>query len=875
MRVRRIAVRNFGGVENSDVTFSADGVTVIEGENEAGKTTLLRAFDAIIEYADSSKSAKIREMVPVGKDVGPEVEVEIETGPYSFTYRKRWFRDRETVLEITKPSHEQLTGREAHDRVNQILDESLDTDLWKALRLDQGAALEQAEFTSSALGRALDAASGGDIAGEHDDALWGRVETEYARYWTRTGKPKEDLTGAKRELDAAREEAIAARDHVLSLDEDSAEVDRLTSQAETLEKAAADAEVGAGDLEEQVDKVRKIRHRIDAAVAERERAAASLGSTRSEREKRADQLKQLEEARALLTTIEGEVAGAEPERTLFTKEAASADKVAVAARTSTEKAREVYDRARGDAELRRQEIEIAQLKDRRGRVDAARKELADAAATIDAIAVDEMQLAAIEDAYLRVAELRAAVDSALPEVKVEALRDLTLTIDGADVELSASETREVTAQGRSEFLVKGVVGLVVTAGADGADIVQELRDAEASFAGLCESGAVSGFEDARAQFDRKSDAERTREAAHETIKRDLADLTFEELAHKVESLTLRISDYLETRSVDPSLPVNHSNAQEIESVAKQALDEGRSASEAAASRASAAKERLAELEKATAGREGKLEIARNAVASAGEVLDKARESQSDASITLAESEARSAFEIARSLVSDLEVELNALDAESLDALLANALARRDRNRRDLADLVERRRELVIRLTIETERGPARLVDEAETNLAEAERRHEAIVRRADAAALLHSTFQEHRSAAHRRYIQPFRDEIERLGRIVFGATFEVGLDEDLSIATRMLDNETLGFGQLSTGAQEQLGVLSRLACARLVSDEGGVPVVLDDALGWTDPERLDLMGAAISTAGDDCQVIILTCVPERYAGIGKARTVRL
>ncbi len=60
-----------------------------------------------------------------------------------------------------------------------------------------------------------------------------------------------------------------------------------------------------------------------------------------------------------------------------------------------------------------------------------------------------------------------------------------------------------------------------------------------------------------------------------------------------------------------------------------------------------------------------------------------------------------------------------------------------------------------------------------------------------------------------------------------------------------------------------------------VAPEGGAPVIFDDALGWTDPGRLDRMGAAISTAADDCQVIILTCVPNRYSSVGKARVVAI
>jgi uncharacterized protein YhaN len=291
--------------------------------------------------------------------------------------------------------------------------------------------------------------------------------------------------------------------------------------------------------------------------------------------------------------------------------------------------------------------------------------------------------------------------------------------------------------------------------------------------------------------------------------------------------------------------------------------------------AGAAKERLTVLERAVAGREGKLEIARNAMESARTLLEEARAERADDAIATAEKEAAAAVTAAKQAVANLETKLRELDAETLDALLENARALTKRRRTELSDVTERKKALEITLRVETERGPARLADEAETRLVEVQRTFESLDRRAKAAVVLHETFSRHRAIAHRRYIQPFRDEIERLGRIVYGPTFEVALAEDLSIETRTLGGDTLPFVLLSTGAQEQLGVLSRIACARLVSDDGGVPVVIDDALGWTDPNRLDLMGAAISSAAEDCQVIILTCVPDRYSSVGKARTVRI
>ena len=147
--------------------------------------------------------------------------------------------------------------------------------------------------------------------------------------------------------------------------------------------------------------------------------------------------------------------------------------------------------------------------------------------------------------------------------------------------------------------------------------------------------------------------------------------------------------------------------------------------------------------------------------------------------------------------------------------------------------------------------------------------------RAAAALLLHDTFAVRRAAARARYQAPFRERIEQLGRLVFGPSLEVTLDDDLKIQTRTLDGITVGYQQLSTGAREQLGVLSRLACAMIVSGDGGAPVIFDDTLGWTDPGRLTQMASAIALASRQCQVVVLTCSPGRFAGIGDAHVVRL
>ena len=111
----------------------------------------------------------------------------------------------------------------------------------------------------------------------------------------------------------------------------------------------------------------------------------------------------------------------------------------------------------------------------------------------------------------------------------------------------------------------------------------------------------------------------------------------------------------------------------------------------------------------------------------------------------------------------------------------------------------------------------------------------AILRRAKAAQLLYVTMSEERDKARRTYVAPLKEKIERLGRLVFNNSFEVEITEDLSIASRAMDGSNVPFESLSGGTKEQLSLISRLACAMTVSKDGGASLILDDALGYTDP----------------------------------------
>ncbi|GIW13454.1 MAG: hypothetical protein KatS3mg062_0893 [Tepidiforma sp.] len=166
------------------------------------------------------------------------------------------------------------------------------------------------------------------------------------------------------------------------------------------------------------------------------------------------------------------------------------------------------------------------------------------------------------------------------------------------------------------------------------------------------------------------------------------------------------------------------------------------------------------------------------------------------------------------------------------------------------------------------------LDEARSRLDHAEGKLLQVQRRAAAAKLLFETLERHRNAARRIYGPRLEERIAVLGRRVFGEEFAIHLDDRLAPAERTLNGQRLPFEQLSIGAKEQVSVLYRAACAAAAAADG-VPLVLDDALGWSDESRLEGLAGMLAELAREVQVVVLTCQPGRFGAVQDAVRVRM
>lgn len=174
-----------------------------------------------------------------------------------------------------------------------------------------------------------------------------------------------------------------------------------------------------------------------------------------------------------------------------------------------------------------------------------------------------------------------------------------------------------------------------------------------------------------------------------------------------------------------------------------------------------------------------------------------------------------------------------------------------------------------------EAGLHEKIEAARATTEAARQERDRLLRKSRAARLLFETLKRHRETARSAYVAPLRGQIETLGKLLFDPTFRVEISQELAVVSRTQGGVTVPYESLSGGTREQLSLLARIACAMLVSEDGGGPLLLDDVLGYSDSERLKGMGAALRVGGERCQIVLLSCVPERYAFVGDADVVRL
>ncbi|OBH50317.1 AAA family ATPase [Mycobacterium sp. E2479] len=871
MKLHRLTLTNYRGISHREIEFPDHGVVVVCGANEIGKSSMIEALDLLLEARDRSTKKEVKQVKPTHSDVGSEVSAEISCGPYRFVYRKRFHKKCETELTVVRPCREQLTGDEAHERVRAMLAETVDSDLWHAQRVLQATSTAAVDLSGcDALSRALDVAAGdsGGLCGT-EPLLIERIDAEYGRYFTPTGRPTGEWAAAITRLADAEATVAECAAAVAEVDDRVARHAVLTEQVADLSQRRIAAGPRVTAAQEAADKIAALTAQRREAQLVAEAAAATVAAANGAHTAR----------RQLLTEIDTR-AGAVAEIQTQALEAAAAQAAACAeaetAGAALQQATETLAELERRTEVARRTVdqlttreEADRLTARLAKIEAIERERERISAELSVIAVTEAALRRIEDAAAAVDRTGDQLALTSTAIEFSAAADIQLVVADQQISLPAGQSWSITAAGPTAVEVPGVLTARVTPGATTLDIHAKHAAAQEEFAAALAAGDVADLAAARSADQHRRELHSTRDQLTATLAGLHGDEQVDELRSRLAQLHAE-----ELAGAEPVFVDIGAARAELATVL-QARAAASSECQARRQAAAAAATGLAELATRATVLQNALETRRAELDAAAARLAAERASAEDDELAAASVAALAASQAAQQRVAELTDALAAASPDAVAFELTDAKKEADTLRERYEEASRALREVTIELSVFGTEGRQGKLDAAETEREHAATEHGQVGGRARAAQLLRSVMTRHRDTTRRRYVEPYRAELQRLGRPVFGPSFEVDIDSDLCIRSRTINGITVPYESLSGGAKEQLGILARLAGAALVAKEDAVPVVVDDALGFTDPERLTKMGELFDTVGTHGQVIVLTCSPERYNGVKGAHRIVL
>jgi DNA repair exonuclease SbcCD ATPase subunit len=221
--------------------------------------------------------------------------------------------------------------------------------------------------------------------------------------------------------------------------------------------------------------------------------------------------------------------------------------------------------------------------------------------------------------------------------------------------------------------------------------------------------------------------------------------------------------------------------------------------------------------------------------------------------------------------------LDALVKEAPDLLTAQANLKRAEDAASAAtkrrsDLAERRSGLSATIETQADRGIEERRDEIAGELESSVALEKRLALEVAALTQLRNVLDKTRSAAREAYFAPIQEELAPLLRILhddaaLSFDTETMLPDGLSRGSEAEDLDTL-----SGGTKEQIAILTRLAFARLFAKQGRqMPIILDDALVYSDDTRIVKMFTALNRVADDQQILVFSCRQLAFADLGGKR----
>ena len=708
--------------------------------------------------------------------------------------------------------------------------------------------------------------------GEQEESLFDASARHFGEFFTPTGRPRRDAQTLERDAREARAKSEAGRERLDAIESDVGAEMHLRSEVANVEAEIAERERTLARFDTELDAIERLRAELRERTTEHEIASSrereAIQAARQRGQLVAAQAGAAAEVESLAEALESE----EPAHIAAGAELRHVDENLAAARAERDTAEASYEAARRDAAFRRGERELGDLRDRAERVSREQAEVTRARELLAGPEIAPDQLQAIQQAQMAVEAAKTRLATEGPLLQLRPSTVLEVSVDGARRRIEPGELLEERVSEAMVIDVPGIGELRVVAGAAVAERRKALEEAKTRLRVLCMEADVDDHAGAVA-------AVTARKAARDDLARGEARLAEAlgsdapgALARRIDALSVRVERYQQERPGGTPFPPDLEAAErELEGAAAHVQTQ-RARVEEWGARQTAASRRFHHYEQHRSETQTRLELAEQNRSDLCARLEAARLEIEDEVLEAQRETCCAATRALDEATGSVRRRLAEHEPETTEEKARTERDARDSARARLRELREALVRVGERLQIAGEESRFEEWQDAERCRERAEQALARYQRQARAAARLFEALRDARESTRREYAAPLAAAVTELGRPLYGDDFGVELDDRLEVARRILDGRSLPPRLLSAGAREQLALLTRLAAAKLAGD---VPLWLDDALGHTDPERLASLGPLLAAAGEQHQVIVLTCAPERFRSVRGAHVLTL
>lgn len=864
------------------------GINVLASPNETGKSTFVRAAARALFDKHTCKDDEIWSLQPAGSELAPQVTVVFEHGGNRYSVEKRFLNNPESRFSEWRNHAWQLLaeGDAADERVQKLLQSSV-----PGRGATKAAHWGMLGFLWARQGEASEWPSWEGDTGQMIQTRLVRVEVDpkierlrdilwenYSELFTNTGRPKAraPLDHLATQLEKVDVDLKAIAEQRLELESLQRQFADLGPRLEALKQEVATREQEASNLRAQATQAELAAHELLQRHGELDAAKEKLETVSTDIDQLGKWTEKLKEANTDLAQANDALNEA------TVKETTAKHRVA----TAQQELDEAFGRAKLLNERSERIANLLKLKHSQASQAAAEKLDKKAKAQNERVRVLRAQLDKLPtitpgklkklqelDESIRGHEAKLEVIGLTVELRADSAAKLTATRDGVaeKLELKAGGAETLRAAQNLDLHLTSWGSLRIRSGAtELSALIKELEECRESLQEQLAAVGCAKLSDAEAAISKRRELQKEFEGAEEKLGETLDDFeSLEELQSEFASLERQAKTLCEILS--PTTSEAKMSVAELESDAERLTVSVKKEQETHATSTRELKKRREETERSTAAREeaAKQKVKLTAEAKAlGEqiVALQARYSQG---LDQARRDAQSEFVKAEARHSEAKRKLPA-DAEKLPERNRRAAAAYEQVRTELDN---RRRDYnKLEGALQT-RGAEGLYSKESLLLEQREalvRQVEALSTRGWAARLAHDLIQFRKQAATRSVLGPlearlagtFADITRDLERRVF-------LNEHLEIVGVGTSREAMtAFTHLSQGAKEQLLLCLRLAVAAEVSSTGHKLVVLDDVLVNTDDQRQQRVLDLLQTCAGQLQIVILTCHPENYRGVG-------